>query len=134
MCEIEFLNSYLELTRLRYTNKVEIKTSFQKELKDVTIPPMLFIVFIENAFKHGISYKSKSYVHIELKQRENTIEFRIRNSVQNMSKNNHDEVSGIGLTNVKKRLALIYGDQYTLNIINTEKEYDVSLMIPAYDN
>ncbi len=132
--EIEFFKNYLDLTRLRYTDKVEIKVTSQKEFDDIKIPPMLFIVFMENAFKHGISYKNQSYVHIDLKQDKENLYFKIRNSIPEVPRKNNHEGSGIGLENVKKRLNLIYKNNYTLLINKTSEEFNVELKLPVNED
>ena len=79
--EIQFINSYVELMQLRYTNKVKINLQIPEILPSVSIPPLLFISFIENAFKYGISYQNPSYVNIRFSFMENNMNFEIENSV-----------------------------------------------------
>ena len=92
---------------------------------------MLFITFVENAFKHGISYKEPSYIHVEMKFDDDHVHFACANSKH---EEGHKEQGGVGLANVKKRLELIYGDNYTLDINDNEKEYDVKLDIRAIES
>ena len=106
--EIDFINNYLDLVKLRFSSKVEITFSIEGETKDWQIAPMIFISLIENAFKHGINSIGKSYVHIKLTLNENQLIFRVINSY--FEKSNDDRSgSGIGLDNLQKRLSLIYG-------------------------
>lgn len=124
--EIQFLNNYIDLMKLRYTDKVSINLSLPEVVPSVKIPPLLFISFLENAFKHGISYQQESYVNFSLQVDEKEIQCLVSNS-------NCDQVTrqqGIGLENVRKRLNLLYPDNYTLEIDSTEKEYNVLLIIP----
>ena len=124
--EIQFLNNYIDLMKLRYTDKVSINLSLPEVVPSVKIPPLLFISFLENAFKHGISYQQESYINFSLLVDEKEIQCLVSNS-------NCDQVTrqqGIGLENVRKRLNLLYPDNYTLEIDSTEKEYNVLLIIP----
>ena len=131
--EIEFIESYIALMQLRFSKKVEISVKVPRQIPDIQIPPMLFISFLENSFKHGVSYQTKSYVIFDLEVFEHQLKCNIKNS-----KPDHKDVqdkthSGIGLTNIQKSLSLLYGNDYTLQIRDTEKEFEVDLAIPIYD-
>ena len=71
--EIEFIESYIALMKLRFSNKVTIRVDFPIEIPEIKIPPMLFISFIENAFKHGVSYQSESYVVVKMEMRKDNL-------------------------------------------------------------
>ena len=124
--EITLLNNYIALMRIRYTDSIDISVNIADNLPDVQIPPLLFISFIENAFKHGISYQHPSFVHIMLETREKELSFYIVNS--NFSDTHNP--SGIGLENVTKRLQLLYGDKYILETRAEENSFSVNLIIP----
>ena len=84
--------------------------------------------FVENAFKHGISYDKPSFVHISVSLEEGKIVFRCANSRQDSARvHSH----GVGLANVRGRLDLLYGDRYTLHIDQGEDVYDVILLLPS---
>ncbi len=128
--EIAFVDNYVALMRRRYSDK---KVSIELRLPEHTpealqIPPLLFIVFIENAFKHGVSYRLPSFVDIQLALRDGNIVFRCENS--NVRGTAPTEPGGVGLENVRKRLALLYGDRYTLTIDDGPEKYGVTLTIP----
>ena len=126
--DIKFLKNYIELMRIRYTEDVEISFTYPEQLQGrVDVPPLIFIVFVENAFKHGVSYNTQSYIRIDLKCENNCVVGRFENSVNEKSRN---EKPGIGLENVRKRLDLIYEDEYTLTIDKKQKSYCVTLKIP----
>ncbi len=127
--EIEFMKNYIDLMKLRVNSKVNLTVSFQEKYSDVVIPPLLFISFIENAFKHGISYRDKSFIEIEMKINDSEIEFRCRNSINTYREEATDTGSGIGLENVRKRLSLIYPNNHTLLISHEEEIYEVRLII-----
>ena len=124
--EITLMNNYIELMRIRYTDPIDITVSVPEHVPDVKIPPLLFITFIENAFKHGISYRHASFVHVAIEVQEKELSFYIMNS--NFNQLPHD--TGIGLENVTKRLNLLYGNKYTLSIRAEEDVYRVTLVIP----
>jgi LytS/YehU family sensor histidine kinase len=133
--EVEFIRSYIDLMKLRFTRKVSIKCSVPRRLPEVEIPPMLFISFIENAFKHGIDYQQKSYVHFKLDVSDKkNIVCTINNSKHPVNENVARKYSGIGMANVKKTLELLYKNTYTLQIEDSENEYKVHLTIPMYIN
>lgn len=131
--EIEFLKSYVELMKLRVHEEVNIDLKITVVDEDIKLQPFLFISFIENAFKHGISYNEKSFIKIELKQNIKFIEFSCINSfsVQNKITNPY---SGVGLENIKKRLNLLYNNEYQLIIDEFDSEFKVSLKIPMNEN
>ncbi|MDE6065620.1 MAG: histidine kinase [Duncaniella sp.] len=131
--ELEFLDNYLRLMRIRYPeNKVSITHNFPEsaQTSGVMIPPLLFIVFLENAFKHGISYREQSYVSISMEVTDEAVEFHCLNSCH---PEDPSHVAGIGLQNVRQRLKLIYGDNYTLDINHSDSTYNVNLTIPIHE-
>ncbi len=127
--EIEFLNSFISLMQLRHSDEVEVTISIPEQIPEAKIPPMLFISLLENAFKHGVNYPIKSYIYFELTIIENTIICIIKNSKHKKNSKNQDEYSGLGLSNIKESLKLIYGDQFQLNILDKENEFEVNLKI-----
>jgi len=128
--EIEFMRHYIALMQLRVSNKVDIQINLPSEHIDSKIPPLLFIPFIENAFKHGISYREKSFIKVEMNTSDNKINFVCENSVAKEKAEKRDENhSGIGLENVKKRLNLLFAGKHDLKIDSTEEVFTVSLEI-----
>ncbi|WP_455584418.1 sensor histidine kinase [Bacteroides sp.] len=125
--EIQFLNNYIELMKLRYTDKVDIQVVFPEEVPEVQIPPLLFISFIENAFKHGVSYQKDSFIHVLTELDRDKILFRCSNSNRQKEGEAHH---GIGLDNIRKRLRLLFGNDYTLSIDETDDCFNVLLIIP----
>ena len=129
---IGFLEHYIELMRLRYTDQLEIKLDLPDtaDREHISIPPLLLIPFVENAFKHGVSYQEASFIHVYLviNEKEKKLFFTVNNS--NFAISTDLEPQGIGLDNVKKRLRLLFGDHYRLETQETDKIYHVSLSIP----
>jgi len=132
--EIAFIESYITLMKLRFPEKVVVQLTLPKQILDIEIPPMLFISFLENAFKHGVSYKAESFVSFKIEQTHNKLISTIKNSKHSNNPIPEANYSGIGMTNIKKSLKLLYGNDYTLNIVETEKEFEVQLTIPVYEN
>ena len=125
--EFEFIRHYVTLMRLRYTDKVEVKVDIPTEAPDYRLPPLMLITFVENAFKHGVSYQQKSFIHIKASVNEGRLCFECHNS---KAEKPNEMKGGVGLANVKQRLNLIYGENYTLNIQDEPDTYNVKLEIP----
>lgn len=126
--EVDFLESYVNLMMLRYSKKVIIKFKSPITIPDKTIPPFLFISLIENAFKHGISYSHESFIDIDLITGEERLLLVIKNS--KTDKKPIKDHEGIGIENTRKRLTLLYGSNYHLDIIENTELYTVNLSIP----
>jgi two-component system LytT family sensor kinase len=124
--ELEYLNSYINLQLLRFGNDVEVrfKTSFEKS--NVPIEPMLLIPFVENAFKHGIGMIVQPVIEIKFLTNAQGISFAVRNKVSLMNLNAKDGNSGIGLTNLKRRLGLMYRGQHEIKTFITEDHWHVA--------
>ena len=132
--EIKFIESYISLMQLRFPKKVAVVLEVPKNILDIQIPPMLFLSFLENAFKHGVSYQTDSFVSFVLEQADNRLHCTIKNSKHNNKENLDKSYSGIGLTNIKQSLKLLFGDDYLLNIFENDNEFEVQLTIPIYEN
>ena len=135
--EIRFLNDFIELMRLRYTDKLVVNTEFADDCQGMYVPSLIFMQFVENAFKHGVTYKKQSVINISLvidEAREKVV-FTCSNTLPFESKSKSKaSVGGIGIENARKRLELLFGDKTHLNISNTGEWYKVELKIPIqYD-
>ena len=127
--EMEFLNLYVQLMRLRYTRKVHINVDVPPQLPELKLPPLMLIIFVENAFKHGISYREESFIDIKLRVENKRLLFSCCNSKPTQVQRTNEK-GGMGLQNVRQRLELLYDDDYTLDINDGEKTYEVKLDIP----
>ena len=127
--EVEFLNLYVQLMRLRYTRKVHINVDVPPQLPELKLPPLMLIIFVENAFKHGISYREESFIDIKLRVENKRLLFSCCNSKPTQVQRTNEK-GGMGLQNVRQRLELLYDDDYTLDISDDEKTYEVKLDIP----
>ncbi|MBO5539475.1 MAG: histidine kinase [Muribaculaceae bacterium] len=124
---IDLVNQYIDLMSKRYCDSVDIRFEAPEQVPNVGLAPLILMPFIENAFKHGVSYNKPSFIHMELSVQDNRICFNCINSKNDIK----HEVGGVGMTNVVKRLDLIYGDQYTLRV-DDKKQYSVCLTVPAH--
>jgi LytS/YehU family sensor histidine kinase len=121
--------------RIRYIDEVTIE--FNKPdivlCRKIKLPPLLLIVLVENAFKHGISYNEKSYIKIDIIAFDDELTCIVTNSRHNTT-NSNTEHSGIGLSNITRRLEMLFGNRFTLTIDDSdEKRYTVELVIPITD-
>ncbi|MCP9755619.1 GHKL domain-containing protein [Lacihabitans sp. CCS-44] len=133
--EIEYLNNFIDIQRMRIDENQDIKieVNIQNADREIFIAPMLLNPFIENAFKHGISFRSSSWIYITLTHDAQHLYFKVHNSIHQKSDESLDDNShGIGLENVKKRLELIYPNRHKLEIQATDHDYFVSLVLGVY--
>ncbi|PVY39745.1 sensor histidine kinase [Pontibacter virosus] len=130
--EIEYMRNYIDLQLLRTSASpnISIETKIDDVVGDLYIAPMLLIPFIENAFKHGISLKHRSWIRISLHSEQNKIFFDVYNSKQKKSEQDPEkDASGIGLINVRQRLNLLYPERHELIIRDTPEEFFVHLTL-----
>jgi|WetSurMetagenome_2_1015567.scaffolds.fasta_scaffold00006_125 two-component system, LytTR family, sensor kinase len=127
--EIDFMNNYIDLMKLRITDKVDLKVSFPENYEDMNIPPLLFVPFIENAFKHGISNREKSFIDINMLVAKGSVTFKCSNSLFTTRENQDLSHSGIGLENAEKRLGLLFPGKHDLRITSTGSSFEVLLFI-----
>lgn len=132
--EALFLNNYIELMRLRYSSRVSISLDMPEMMPDVMLPPLLLIIFVENAFKHGVSYAAPSFIDIKVTVTQEMLQFKCRNSRQEQKPDEKKKKGGVGLANARRRLDLLFHDKYSLEIKENDKEYDVQLEIPLSKN
>jgi two-component system sensor histidine kinase AlgZ len=128
--EIEYMENYISLERLRLNDQIPIQFKVSGEPKNYRIAPFIFITFLENAFKHGVSNSNpKAWVNVGVELDDSTCLFTVENSKTSTSKPEAEEKSGIGLQNVTRRLELSYPEQYELDVQNLPDRYMVKLKI-----
>lgn len=127
--EIEFIRNYIDLMKLRLNPNVALNLEFPEDYRDFPVPPLLFIPFIENAFKHGISHREPSHINIRMELESGSIRFCAVNSIGKSSSPGDMQHSGIGLENVKKRLHLLFPGRHELKISQDNKLFQVDLTI-----
>jgi LytS/YehU family sensor histidine kinase len=124
--ELEFLRNFIDIQLVRLTDKVKVDFTVNGSLDGKRIAPLLFIPFVENAFKYGVSTKENTSIIFHFTVTENKIIFSSSNSIIDTSSK---ETTGIGIANVKRRLALLYPDKHNLQIFNTGNTYSTQLEI-----
>jgi two-component system, LytTR family, sensor kinase len=129
--EIAFIQDYIELMQLRLTDKVKVVFTQPKPLHEAPIATMLLLPFVENAFKHGVSALLPSRIEISITQQGHQFGMRVRNTVFPEKMPSLEVSSGIGLTNTRRRLDLLYPDRYQLDTIRdpVNQEYVVELRL-----
>jgi LytS/YehU family sensor histidine kinase len=124
--EIDYLKDFIELQSLRSVGEANVKFDIEGNTEGKMIAPLLLVPFVENGFKHGVVNDDENPFLINLIIEKNKLFFQCSNKIAVGRK---DESSGIGLQNVKRRLELLYADQYHLNIDHSEKYYTITLNI-----
>jgi sensor histidine kinase YesM len=127
--EIDYLKSYVDLQTQRFGSKVKVNLMIEDLDGSYFIEPMLLIPFVENAFKHGTGLIQNAEINIELRAKNNLLQFMVSNCYDSSSREIKDKTSGIGLQNVKRRLNLLYKNQHTLLITNKENRFTISLQL-----
>ena len=123
--EINYIQNYIELQKLRLNNIENIYVNIHGETKNKFIEPLLLISFIENAFKFGTDYRGNAHVKIKIQIEGNVLNFWVENRIEKLVSDT--ENSGIGIRNIKSRLKLLYPDSHILTIIEKDKIYSVHL-------
>ena len=129
--EISYLKSYLDLEQIRNGDRLTIDFEIEGDTKGLNVAPMVFLTFLENSFKHGIRRKTADgYVRIRMKVDASDLHFSIKNSKpEHKNGRKLDEVGGIGLENIRKRLNLLYPNNHRLEITDEPSEYTVDLQL-----
>ena len=130
--EIEYLRNYIDIQRMRIdeTHNIDIRVTIQEPVRPIYLAPMLLTPFVENAFKHGISFRQPSWIFITLTLDDTQLYFKVHNS-RHAKPHTDPEVdkSGVGLANVCKRLELIYPNRHQLVIQQSEQDYFIALTL-----
>jgi sensor histidine kinase YesM len=127
--EVEYLQSYIDLQRQRFGKNMPIFVSMDEPEGAYEIEPMLLIPFVENAFKHGAGMIDQRAIHVDLHVKDGVLYFGVKNKYNADSTEVKDKGSGIGLTNVKRRLKLLYHEGYSLQISQNQGWFAVLLKL-----
>ena len=127
--EIEYLQSYIDLQQQRFGKNVQVNVDLQQVDVNHEIEPMLLIPFVENAFKHGTGLIENAQITIQLKTEKDKLFFNVQNKYDPSSIEIKDKTSGIGLTNVKRRLNLLYGEKQRLLVTQKDNLFSISLQL-----
>ena len=127
--EVEYIQSYIELQQQRFGKNVKVCSSFNDIGNGNEIEPMLLIPFVENAFKHGTGVINDACIKIELTVDNGILQFMVSNRYNDTTNESKDKDSGIGLSNVQRRLNLLYGRNHALLINKRDGWFTISLQI-----
>jgi len=132
--EVQYIRNYVDLEMLRQGQKVRIDFNVHGDISDQKIAPLIFTPFLENSFKHGVNQISEGFVDILLEVRDKNVILQIENSKPSMQPvvSQKRPSGGIGLVNVRRRLELLYPDNYTLKITEAPDKYKVNLTIALH--
>jgi len=128
--EINHINNFLDIEHLRFPNKIEAEMDITGNIDDVEVPPLLFLSFIENCFKHGLSDDHKISIQMGFEiTNDNYLVFKLSNSFD--SSKNEESKHGIGLQNAERRLQLLFGNNFKLYANAVDNMYSLFLKIPV---
>jgi len=132
--ELYNLKNYIEIEKIRYSNKLSLNVHFVEDKAGLKITPLIILPFVENAFKHGVSnYPGMAFVKIEMVLIGQSFIFKIKNSKNPDEVKNGNHTKGIGLENVKKRLAFLYPQKHILSINQSDDTFSVNLTLELED-
>lgn len=125
--EIEYLQNYIELHKMRYHKTIDVKFDINVENQNVKVMPLLFIILLENAFKHGVeNLRKDAFVHLKLTANHKNIDFEIENNFDDEESNKR---KGIGLENLKRRLHLTYVNKHQLTTQSMDQLFKAKLSL-----
>lgn len=124
--EITYVQSYIELQKLRFKDGAAVEFTLNGEIDDQQVVPLILISFVENAFKHGVANDPEDPIRINIIANQKILHFSVSNK---KNKFNKDLMGGVGLNNVERRLQLLYPERYKLNIVNSATHYTTELML-----
>ena len=126
--EINYIQNYIDLQKVRFDDSVRFNYEIKGDFSNKQIAPLLLIPFIENAFKHGVNSEQDSYIQINLNIIGNELKLKVTNNKVDIE-TDQEEKSGIGINNTKSRLMLIYPNNHSLKIIDSETHFTVYLTL-----
>lgn len=124
--ELNYLQGLIELQRLGTKNQLQLDYQLRGPLSGQTVAPLLLVSFVENAFKHGVLTNAAQPITLHLDLTATVLDFRLHNSKNAQHK---DQLGGIGLANVRRRLALLYPNQHQLTVTDTPGDFQVTLRL-----
>jgi two-component system LytT family sensor kinase len=130
--EVEYLHSYIDLQQQRFGKKLTVKVDIDIHDCCYEIEPMLLIPFIENAFKHGTGMIEEPMISVQLKADDGVLQLTVQNKFNCKTTEVKDKASGIGLTNVKRRLNLLYGKNHSLEVSDKNSWFVTSLQLKLH--
>jgi two-component system, LytTR family, sensor kinase len=133
--EIDYVKNYINLEKIRYGNRLDIQMCGVNDVKGVQVPPLLFLPLVENAFKHGVSNAVEdSWIHIDISLKKRILIFKIENSLCDEKVKTNGFGNGLGLDNLRKRLEILYPDNFELKILKDEDSHLAVLKLNFMEN
>lgn len=125
--ELQYIENYIKLQHIRIAKNKNVKINIKGVISTQKISPLLFISYIENAFKYGTDFNGNTEIEIDISVKDNELQFKCVNIIGNRSKD--EESSGIGMQNTKNRLKLLYPDKHWLTTIENDNKFMVDLKL-----
>lgn len=127
--EIEFIENYIELMKLRMSKRVTVVFNRPENPPELSIAPMILLPFVENAFKHGVSSKDNTNISIDISLSGSRLEFKVENTKVIRENESHEKSTGIGISNTRRRLELLYPDKHHFELDDQGDTFSVLLRI-----
>lgn len=127
--EINHINNYIDIEQIRFKDRIDSELDITGDIEDVQVPPLLFLSFIENCFKHGLKGNDNIKINMSFEiLNKHYLEFKLSNTFnpEVVQENNH----GIGIANTKRRLNLLFSNDYVLETDILDDTYNIYLKIP----
>lgn len=132
--DLNNLKNYLNIEKIRYSEKLDLKTEFPEDVGKLKIAPLILLPYVENAFKHGVNhFPGNAYVNMSVSIHGKDLNFHIKNMRNPLLKKGEDKSDGIGMANVQRRLDLLYASRYNLEIEEKDETFSVSLTLKLED-
>jgi two-component system, LytTR family, sensor kinase len=133
--EIDYVRNYINLEKIRYGERLDVQISGEKTVRGVQVPPLLFLPLVENAFKHGVSNAVEdSWIHIDISLKKRILVFKIENSLCDEKAKTNGFGNGLGLDNLRKRLEILYPDNFELKLLKEEDSHLAVLKLNFSEN
>lgn len=131
--EINYLNNYIDIEQIRFRDRIDLEMDITGNIEDVVVPPLLFLNFVENCFKHGLKENDKVKINMSFEvTKDNYLEFKLSNSFN--PNTNQENKQGIGIMNTERRLKLLFANNFVLETNIRDDTYNLFLKIPAQLN
>lgn len=133
--EIDYVKNYINLEKIRYGNRLDVQVSIVNNVRGVQVPPLLFLPLVENAFKHGVSNAVEdSWIHIDISLKKRVLIFKIENSLTLEKAKTNGFGNGLGLDNLRKRLEILYPNNFELKILKDDDSHLAVLKLNFVEN
>ena len=122
--EIDYIKNYINLEKIRYGERLDVQMCVVNDVRGVQVPPLLFLPLVENAFKHGVSNAvEESWIHIDISLKKRVLMFKIENSLSLEKAEMNGFGNGLGLDNLRKRLEILYPDNFELKMLEEDESH-----------